>query len=131
MKLPLIVYALLFLLLLLVYAVFQARKAKRPQPAWGSGEGAAAPQAVAELVSDSLRILVLLAGAALLSIAFGKPGLLPQYGAWAVVVAQVVKCWAIYGERSAVAFALRLLVLVVLAYLWAVQLPLFSGLPAA
>jgi hypothetical protein len=129
MKLPLIVYGLLFMLLLLVYAAFQARKARRPQPAWGTGEGAASGQAIAEVVSDALRVLVLLSGGALLSIAFGKPGLLPQYAAWAVVVGQALKSLAIYAERTVAATVLRVLVLLCLAYIWFVQLPLFDLAP--
>jgi hypothetical protein len=129
MKLPLIVYGLLFIALLLVYSAFQARKARRPQPAWGTGEKAAAGQAIAEVVSDSLRVLVLLAGGALLSIAFGKPGLLPQYAAWAVVVGQVIKAWAIYAERPPVSTLLRVVVLLCLAYIWFLQLPFFDYVP--
>jgi hypothetical protein len=129
MRLPLIVYGLLFMLLLLIYSAFQARKAPRPQPAWGTGKGAASGQAIAEIVSDSLRVLVLLAGGALLSIAFGKPGLLPQYAAWAVVGGQVIKAWAIYGERTPIATVLRVLVLLCLAYIWFMQLPLFDLAP--
>ncbi len=129
MKFPLVVYGLLFIVLLAVYAVFQARKEKRPAPAWGEGHQAVSGQAMAELVSESLRILVLLAGGALLSIAFGKPGLLQQYAAWAVVGLQVLKALAIYVERSQAAFVLRLAVLVCLAYIWAYQLPIFDVAP--
>ena len=129
MKLPLVVYGLLVVLLLLVYYAFQARKAPRPQPAWGTGRKAASGQAIAEVVSDSLRVLVLLAGGALLSIAFGKPGLLPQYAAWAVVVGQVIKAWAIYAERTPVATLLRVGVLLCLATIWFMQLPLFDLAP--
>ncbi|HEX9842189.1 MAG TPA: hypothetical protein VGC20_05540 [bacterium] len=129
MKLPLVVYGLLFMLLLLLYSTFQARKAKRPAPAWGSGEQAASGQAIAEVVSDSLRVLVLLMGGALLSITFGKPGLLPQYAAWAVVVGQLAKGWAIYAERTPVATVLRVVVLLCLGYIWFMQLPLFDVLP--
>jgi hypothetical protein len=129
MKLPLVVYGLLFILLMLVYSAFQSRKAKRPAPAWGTGDKAMAGQAMAEVVSDSVRVLVLLAGGALLSIAFGKPGLLPQYAAWAVVVAQVVKAWAIYGERTPAATVLRVVVLLCLGYIWFMQLPFFDYVP--
>ncbi|HKI97535.1 MAG TPA: hypothetical protein VKB51_03570 [bacterium] len=129
MKLPLVVYGLLFVLLMLVYTVFQARKARRPAPAWGSGEKAASGQAMAEVVSDALRVLVLLVGAALLSITFGKPGLLPQYAAWAVVVGQVLKSWAIYVEQKPAATVLRVVVLLCLGYIWFMQLPLFDYVP--
>ena len=129
MKLPLVVYGLLFIVLLLVYSAFQARKARRPGPAWGSGEQAASGQAIAEVVSDSLRVLVLLGGGALLSIAFGKPGLLPQWAAWAVVVGQVIKGWAIYAERTPAATLLRVAVLLCLGYIWFMQLPLFDEIP--
>ena len=74
-------------------------------------------------------MLVLLAGGALLSIAFGKPGLLPQYAAWAVVVGQVIKAWAIYAERTPVATLLRVGVLLCLATIWFMQLPLFDLAP--
>jgi hypothetical protein len=124
MKLPLVVYALLFLVLLLVYAVFQSRKPRRPEYAWGSGEHAKAGQAVAEMVSDSLRVLVLLATGALLSIAFGKPGLLPQYAAWVVVGAQALK-----REQAGLSLVLRVVVLVCLAYILFIQLPLFDVRP--
>ncbi len=129
MKFPLVVYGLLFVVLLLVYTVFQARKAKRPQPAWGEGTKAAAGQGMAEIVSDAMRVAVLLAGGALLSIAFGKPGLGPQYAAWAVVVGQVLKSWAIYTERTPLATVLRVVVLLCLGYIWFMQLPLFDVLP--
>lgn len=129
MRLPLVVYGLLFVLLMLVYSAFQARKARRPAPAWGTGEKAASGQAMAEIVHDSLRVLVLLAGGALLSITFGKPGLLPQYAAWAVVVAQIVKAYSIWGERTALATVLRVLVLLCLGYIWFMQLPIFGYIP--
>ena len=129
MKLPLVVYALLFLVLLLVYAVFQSRKPRRPEPAWGNGERAKAGQAIAEMVSDSLRVLVLLATGALLSIVFGKPGLLLQYAAWVVVVAQVLKCGTIHREQARLSFLLRVVVLVCLAYILFLQLPLFDFRP--
>jgi hypothetical protein len=129
MKLPLVVYALLLLVLLLVYAVFQSRKPRRPEYAWGSGEHAKAGQAVAEMVSDSLRVLVLLATGALLSIAFGKPGLLPQYAAWVVVGAQALKCGTILREQAGLSLVLRVVVLVCLAYILFIQLPLFDVRP--
>lgn len=129
MKLPLVVYGLLFILLLLVYTVFQARKAPRPQPAWGEGAKAAAGQGMAEVVSDSARVLALLVGGALLSITFGKPGLLPQYAAWTVVIGQVIKGWAIYTERAPVAAVLRVVVLLCLGYIWFMQLPYFDYVP--
>lgn len=129
MKFPLVVYGLLFIALLAVYAFFQARKEKRPAPAWGQGQKAVPGQAMAELVSENLRILVLLAGGALLSIAFGKPGLLQQYAAWAVVGLQVLKGLAIVFERVQVAFFMRLAVLVCLAYIWVIQLPVFDTAP--
>ena len=129
MKLPLVVYGLLLILLLLVYTVFQARKARRPNPAWGTGPKAATGQAIAEMVSDAVRVGALLIGAALLSIAFGKPGLLPQYAAWAVVVGQVLKTWAIYAEQTALAAVLRVAVLLCLGYIWFMQLPYFDYLP--
>lgn len=129
MKLPLVIYGLLFIGLMFVYSAFQAKKAKRPAPAWGTGPKAASGQAMAEVVSDSLRVLVLLAGGALLSIAFGKPGLLPQYAAWAVVVGQIVKAWSIYAEHTAAATVLRVLVLLFLAYIWFMQLPMFDYIP--
>lgn len=129
MKLPLLVYGLLFIALLAVYAFFQARKEKRPAPAWGEGRKAQAGQAMAELVTESLRVFALLAGGALLSIAFGKPGLWQQYAAWAVVALHAVKCWAIFAERTRTAFWLRLAVLGCLGYIWFYQLPLFDLVP--
>ena len=129
MKLPLVVYGLLFIVLLLAYTVYQARKPKRPQPAWGEGAQAKGGQAMAEMVADWQRSGLLLAGAALLSIAFGKPGLLPQYAAWAVVVGQVLKVGTILAERAAATAVLRVAVLLCLGYIWFMQLPLFDVLP--
>ena len=129
MKLPLVVYGLLFTLLLLVYAVYQARKPKRPQASWGEGEGAAQGQAMAEIVMDWQRMLMVLAGAALLSIIFGKPGLLPQYAAWVVVIGQVLKVATIWTERKGMTAVLRVVVLVCAGYIWFMQLPYFDALP--
>lgn len=129
MRLPLIVMGLLFMALLTAYAFFQSRKEKRPAPAWGQGRKAASGQAMAEMISDTLRIYVLLAGGALLSIAFGKPGLVQQYAAWAVVGLQAIKCFAIYKELAGLGLLLRLAVLACLAYLWINLLPVFDNLP--
>ena len=129
MRFPLVVYGLLLIGLLAVYAYFQSRKPKRPQSAWGSGEKAATGQALAEMVTDSTRFLILLAGGALLDIAFGKPSLILQYAAWAVVVLQVLKCGTIYSERKLVTFVLRLAGLACLGYIWMMQLPFFDVLP--
>lgn len=129
MKLPLIVMGLFFMALLTTYAFFQARKEKRPAPAWGQGKKAASGQAMAEMISDTLRIYALLAGGALLSMVFGKPGLLQQYAAWSVVGLQVIKCAAIYKEQAALGLVLRLAVLACLAYVWIYQFPIFDNLP--
>lgn len=129
MKIPLVVYGLLLILLLLVYAYFQSRKAKRPQPAWGAGDRAATGQALAEMVSDSLRFFALLMGGSLLDIAFGKPGLLLQYAAWGVVIVQIAKCGSIYAEQRLLSFILRVAGLGCLGYIWFMQLPLFDVLP--
>ena len=129
MKFPLVVYGIFLIVLLAVYAYFQSRKPKRPQAAWGSGEKAAAGQALAEMVADSTRIGILLAGGALLDIAFGKPSLILQYAAWAVVVLQLLKCGTIFAERKGLTFMLRLAGLVCLGYIWIMQLPYFDVLP--
>lgn len=128
MKLPLIAMGVLFLGLLAVYAFFQAHKAKRPAPAW-DGEHTASSQAMAEMVSDTLRIYALLAGGALLSMVFGKPGLFQQWAAWAVVGLQVLKWFTIAREMAMPSLVLRLAVLVCLTYLWLFQLPFFDIAP--
>ncbi len=120
---------LFFMALLAAYAFFQSRKEKRPAPAWGQGHKAASGQAMAEMVSDTLRIYVLLAGGAWLSNIWAKPGLLPQYAAWTVVVLQVVKCTAIFKEWAALGLALRLAVLACLAYIWIDLLPVLGLRP--
>lgn len=129
MRLPLILMGLFFMALLTAYAFFQARKEKRPAPAWGQGKKAASGQAMAEMISDTLRIYVLLAGGALLSIAFGKPGLLQQYAAWTVVGLQVIKCAAIFKELAIPGLVLRIAVLACLAYIWINLFPVFDNLP--
>jgi len=129
MKLPLVVYGLLFMVLMLAYAFVQRGKQKRPKPAWDGNPGAATGQAMAEMLTDNLRVLVLLAGAALLDIAFGKPELVQQYAAWAVVGGQVLKSLAIWSEKPVVVLVLRVAVLACLAYLWILQLPFFDPLP--
>lgn len=129
MRLPLVVYALLLCLLLVVYAYFQFRKPPRPELAWGEGAKASRGQAMAEMVADSLRVFALLAGAALLSIAFGKPDLLGQYAAWAVIVGQVLKVGAIARGSAATALVLRLLVLACLVLQWVPLLPVFDAIP--
>ena len=130
MRLPLVVYALLLCLLLAVYAYFQFRKPPRPKAAWGEGAEASKGQAMAEeMVADSLRVFALLAGAALLSIAFGKPDLLTQYAAWAVIVGQLLKVGAIARGQASAALVLRLFVLGCLALQWVPLLPAFDAIP--
>ena len=126
---PLILMGLFFMALLTAYAFFQARKEKRPAPAWGQGNKAASGQAMAEMISDTLRIYVLLAGGALISIAFGKPGLVQQWAAWAVLGLQIIKCFAIYRELYKLGLVLRLAVLACLVYIWINLLPVFDNLP--
>ncbi len=129
MRLPLVVYALLLCLLLAVYAYFQFRKPPRPEAAWGKGAGASKGQAMAEMVADSLRVFALLVGAALLSITFGKPDLLAQYAAWAVIVGQLLKVAAIARGQASTALVLRLFVLACLVVQWVPLLPAFDAIP--
>ncbi len=49
--------------------------------------------------------------------------------AWAVVVLQALKSLAILGQKPLAILLLRVAVLVLLAYLWALQLPFFDPLP--
>jgi hypothetical protein len=132
MKFPLVVYSILYLLVLVVYAIGRFSRPRRVgfsvsrepgmEPAW--------VLTVKELLTDNLRIYVAFGAAALLSITFGKPGLGPQYAAWGIVVLQVLAYAAVLANQRMTKLVLTLAILALLAYLWVLQLPFFDVLPA-
>ena len=110
MKLPLIVFSLLLCGLWLFQIISQGKDSERLF--WGS-----------------FRVWALMAGAALLSIAFGKPGLLPQYTAWAVVLLGVGRTGSVLAEWTRLDKVLEVLSLVAIFYLWWHQLPIVGFNP--
>lgn len=129
MKLPLIVFTLLYLAILVVYAWMQ--KTKSPMQAQGSHaiSKTKSHALLAEMATDSQRVFALLMVASLLSITFGKPGLGPQYAAWGVVLVQVVKLALMGMGQTGAVFIARLCAYGLIAYLLIIQLPFFDIIP--
>ncbi len=110
MKLPLVVFSLLLCGLWLFQIISPGRRSDGLF--WGA-----------------FRVWAFMAGAALLSIAFGKPGLFPQYAAWAVVLLSVGRAGSVLAEWSRLDRVLEVLSLVAIFYLWWHQLPIVGFNP--
>ena len=131
MRLPLTIYSLGLLAFLLVW-VLSVLSAPRPRRGYGAGaQGAGSlAQRMEALSKDALLTYVPLAAIALLMLSYGKPGLLPQWAGWAVVLLQAPRSLAVWlaWQRSRAFFGL--LALICLIYLWLIQLPIFDPFPA-
>jgi hypothetical protein len=121
MRLPLVVFSLLLLLVSLIGTLAKGG---------GDRAGGNAVESLWERVfKDAVPAYLLLASLALTMIAFGKPTLLAQWGAWGVIVLQVGHGLARWREAARVRWALNLLILADLMVMWAYQLPYFDPLP--
>lgn len=121
MRLPLVVFSLLLLLVRLIGTLSQGGKGRR---------GANAPKSPwNRAFKDAVPAYLLLASLALTMIAFGKPTLLAQWGAWAVIVLQVVQGLARWRKAELVSWVVSLLIWAALIVMWAYQLPYFDPLP--
>ncbi len=103
MKLPLVVYSLILCGFWLYRVIYPGGRAE-------------------ELFAHTFTSWALMAAAALLSIAFGKPGLGPQYAAWVVVVVGLLRVISL-RKRNSFDRLLELVSLVAIIYLWYYQLP--------
>lgn len=129
MKQPLVIYTLIYLVILLVHAI--VRRPTRQRAGFAPGP---APRGDAELmlkgmVTDSLRFYVPFAAICLIGISFGKPGLLPQYLAWGIVGLQVLMWGALLLRQEAARLPLALLAIVLMGWLWVMELPFFNVIP--
>jgi uncharacterized MAPEG superfamily protein len=131
MRLQLTVYSLA---LLAVFALWQLLVLLRnPRPPPYATPGAAGAQDLKDtleaVVRDALYTYVPFAAIALLMLSYGKPGLLPQWAAWAVVMLQVLRSLALAAKLPRMRVLLALLALICLIYLWVLQLPYFDPFP--
>ncbi len=131
MRLPLTVYSLA---LLAVFVIWQLLVLFRnPRPPRFATHGASGAQDLKDtleaVVRDALQTYIPFAAIALLMLTFGKPGLLPQWVAWAVVMLQVLRSLAVAVKLPRMRVLLALLALICLIYLWVLQLPYFDPFP--
>ena len=112
MRFPLVLFALMLALLALRSAI-----AGETRPRWG------------EAAKGALIPFALLAAAAVLMIAFGKPGRLPQYAAWAVLGLQTLRAVLALGGVTKPLRWLDGCSHALLALLWLRLSPLFDTLP--
>ena len=131
MRLPLLIFGLIYLATLLAYTLIQRQKphSSKPVTANESTGGTSLRHRATEILSDTQRCFLLLAVAAILSLSFGKPDLGPQYVAWALIGVQVIKMGAIFGEIKSLVFSLRVLSYLLLGYLLIGLLPFFDPIP--
>ena len=59
----------------------------------------------------------------------GKPALLPQWAAWGIVITQLLRGVSLWLKYKKPAVLLGVLCLLLLLYLWAMQLPVFMPRP--
>lgn len=137
MRFPLTVLSLFLLALLVVWQIsllfsgsmFARGKSRRfgPRAAPGNNEIA---NSLANVCKDALYLYVPFAAVALMMLSFGKPGLLPQYAGWSVVVLQILRSASVAMERPRLRSVFGVLAMICLIYLWVLQLPLFDPFPA-
>ncbi|MBI4081781.1 MAG: hypothetical protein HY423_04145 [Candidatus Lambdaproteobacteria bacterium] len=129
MTLPLILYSLWVLALLtghlLTTPVPVGHASARP-PARQAGARA---EAWRTAVEEALVLYAVFAAVAVLLIALGKPGRLPQWVGWGLLAAQVLRSAAVPLGWPRARQVLGLLMVLGLAYLWIAQLPAFDPLP--
>ena len=131
MRFPLTVLSLALVALFVLWQIAELT-AKRPARGFtGGSQGGALPlnQRLEAVLRDALRFYLPFAAVALLMLNFGKPGLLPQYAGWSVVVLQVLRGLTAALEMPRIKVLLGVLALACIAYLWAQQLPYFDPLP--
>lgn len=125
MRLPLVVFSLVLLLVQLIKTVSEGLPGERAHTVSDGGES----MLMARIFQDAIPVYLFLGTLALTMIAFGKPTLLAQYGAWAVIVLQVVRSLAIWKDTVRLRWIVGILILLDLIVLWVVQLPFFDPLP--
>ena len=132
MRFPLTVLSLALMgaLVLWQLSILFARKHPRRFGTQPAAPETGFQQIMANICKDALYVYVPFAAVALMMISFGKPGLLPQYAGWAIVVLQILRSAAVLLEISRMRTALGLLALICLTYLWMLQLPYFDPYPA-
>jgi uncharacterized MAPEG superfamily protein len=116
MRLPLVVFVLILV------------AAQAVRAATDASDGPSAGRWAA-LAGDLLATFVPFAALALLLIAFGKPGLLAQYAAWAVLALQALRSLALWRGSRPLARALGVLIALLLFAVGVSLLPFFDPLP--
>lgn len=132
MRFPLTVMSLILLALLVVWQISLLITRSKPQrfgaQAIPGNNGIA--NILANVCKDALYLYLPFAAVALMMLSFGKPGLLPQYAGWAVVVLQILRSASVAMEQPRLRSVFGLLAMICLVYLWVLQLPLFDPFPA-
>jgi hypothetical protein len=129
MKLQLTVLSLVFIAALLIREL-SALTNPGPQPRRGRAREGDIMSRLGEALVDGLPAYVLLAVIGVVMFSFGKPERLPQYAGWAVVVLQILRGLLVMaGESRSPKRVAGILSLICLAYLWILQLPIFTTLP--
>lgn len=132
MRYPLTVLSLALMAALVLWqlSILFARKNPRRFGTQPAAPEAAFPRVMGDIWKDAMVLYVPFAAVALMMISFGKPGLLPQYAGWAIVVLQLLRSAAVAFAMPRLRTVLGLLALICLTYLWTLQLPYFDPFPA-
>jgi len=126
MRLPLVIFTLILLIVHLIRLLVM-----RPPPSRAGARPAEGAAGLAtQLFEDAVPPYLFIGLLALLMIAFGKPTLLAQYGAWGVIVLQGLRGVALWRNAARLARVLGVLIAVALIVLWIYQLPVFDPLPS-
>ena len=129
MKLQLTVFSLVFIAALL-FRELHALTNLGPQPRRRTARAGDIISRLGEALADGLPTYVLLAVVAVVMFSFGKPERLPQYAGWAVVVLQLLRGLLVTADTTRAPLRIvGVLSLICLAYLWVLQLPIFTTLP--
>lgn len=129
MVFQLVVSALLLLLLLLASQVIPLLGGSTRRPGGGRTPGSP-DERLGWTLRDAARTFVLFAPYVLLMYLQGKPDLLPQYLAWAVIAVAVVQGAAQVTGRVSAARLLGAANALILILLWVRELPLLQSPPA-
>ena len=132
MRYPLTILSLAMMAALVLWqlSILFSRKNPRRFGTHAAAPEAGFPRLMANICKDAMVLYVPFAAVALMMISFGKPGLLPQYAGWSIVVLQILRSGTVALELPRIRTVLGLLALICLTYLWALQLPYFDPYPA-
>lgn len=130
MILQLTVFSLLLLLVMLAGHALPPGSGTASRRYGRPGTGMDRGDLINAAIRASARTYLLFAPYALLLYLQGKPDLLPQYLAWIVIGAEVVRGGALYLGQAMPARALGAVNALILAFLWFQEFPVFQSAPA-